>query len=846
MADGSITFSTALDNSELDRQIKDAENQIERLKKTIEQKTTKRNAIKEQIDEANQAIDETKANIDRLKARLQELKDSGEAPGSGRTQVVVEELDKASQSLVKQVDAAAKLDKQYYALDDDVARYTGKLEEAQAGYRQLSSAASASMAGAETATARAATTIRSRLGDAANGARAAMSNAANTAGNAWTMVASKVTKTMRKVFVFSLIVGAIRAIKSELSGMVASNEQFHASIENLKAVSTGFIAALGNVVLPAFIGVVNVLSGILERVAGLIDFLFGSNIAGMIGQARANASANIQASNAEAMAQNSGKAASAANKQAKAAKNLAKEQKKANRELLSFDELNVLTKEDAEDVADAMEDIPDYGVEAYAPTAAPAIDWTQSFKPDAGMFQGVLDWLDMLKKRIETDVTGPFAKIREGLQLIKKGYEELVTGIQTGDWKLVWIGIGDIIIGALYVIQGAIGAFLGWLDEVTGGHFHDFFTGIALTLQGVVDIIEGVLRGDLSQVIQGIFELIDGLALTLSGAVNGVIFLLSEAWGGVYNMLSGGIDALFDHLIEKYPEYAETFETMREIAHNVLDAIDGFVRGFLENAGKGLNNWIEGIRLVISGFLDILVGLFTGDFDRVKQGAWEVISGILKFFGINIEDAQRFITEFIEKAKKFLGGLKETITGIITGVISMAAEAFAGMVENAKGAATGIIEALGGIGGGIEEGLRGAVNTVLGTIEYALNSLIHSATDTINHLIDGANTIPGVWIPYVWVPDISLPRLAGGAVIPPNREFMAVLGDQTSGNNIEAPESLIRQIVREESSNDQQLLLLTQILTAIQAGQTLECDGYTLAKVVNRRNMINGNLYGRM
>lgn len=43
--------------------------------------------------------------------------------------------------------------------------------------------------------------------------------------------------------------------------------------------------------------------------------------------------------------------------------------------------------------------------------------------------------------------------------------------------------------------------------------------------------------------------------------------------------------------------------------------------------------------------------------------------------------------------------------------------------------------------------------------------------------------------------------LSQGAVIPPNKEFMAVLGDQKSGNNIEAPESLIRRIVREESGN---------------------------------------------
>ena len=39
----------------------------------------------------------------------------------------------------------------------------------------------------------------------------------------------------------------------------------------------------------------------------------------------------------------------------------------------------------------------------------------------------------------------------------------------------------------------------------------------------------------------------------------------------------------------------------------------------------------------------------------------------------------------------------------------------------------------------------------------------------------------------------TLPRLATGAVIPANREFLAVLGDQKSGTNIEAPMSTIEE-----------------------------------------------------
>lgn len=41
----------------------------------------------------------------------------------------------------------------------------------------------------------------------------------------------------------------------------------------------------------------------------------------------------------------------------------------------------------------------------------------------------------------------------------------------------------------------------------------------------------------------------------------------------------------------------------------------------------------------------------------------------------------------------------------------------------------------------------------------------------------------------------EIPALARGAVIPPNREFLAILGDQKSGTNIEAPLSTIEQAV---------------------------------------------------
>ena len=95
------------------------------------------------------------------------------------------------------------------------------------------------------------------------------------------------------------------------------------------------------------------------------------------------------------------------------------------------------------------------------------------------------------------------------------------------------------------------------------------------------------------------------------------------------------------------------------------------------------------------------------------------------------------------------------------------------------------------------------------------------------------------------VPDIStfeVPALAHGAVIPPNREFLAVLGDQGNGNNLEAPEGLIRQLFREELGSTAELL--RAILKAVKDGHIIMVDGAvfgrTAIKTINDSNAAAG------
>ena len=101
-------------------------------------------------------------------------------------------------------------------------------------------------------------------------------------------------------------------------------------------------------------------------------------------------------------------------------------------------------------------------------------------------------------------------------------------------------------------------------------------------------------------------------------------------------------------------------------------------------------------------------------------------------------------------------------------------------------------------------------NGLIGGFEAAINGIIGMFEKMINWIVDGLNKISfdvPDWVPVIGgktfgfnIPRanfgrVSIPRLAQGAVIPPNREFLAVLGDQKRGTNIEAPLSTIQEAV---------------------------------------------------
>lgn len=123
--------------------------------------------------------------------------------------------------------------------------------------------------------------------------------------------------------------------------------------------------------------------------------------------------------------------------------------------------------------------------------------------------------------------------------------------------------------------------------------------------------------------------------------------------------------------------------------------------------------------------------------------------------------------------------------GVLSGWLAKTSSIWNGIKNTIKNVINGII-------GGINGMIRGVVNG-LNTVIRALNRLHFNIPDWVP--VFGGRSF-GFNLSTISAPQI--PYLASGAVIPPNQEFLAVLGDQNKGTNIEAPESLIRKIMREE------------------------------------------------
>lgn len=307
---------------------------------------------------------------------------------------------------------------------------------------------------------------------------------------------------------------------------------------------------------------------------------------------------------------------------------------------------------------------------------------------------------------------------------------------------------------------------------------------------------------------------------TLLDLYNSYVVPILDEWGTrIEDLINGPLTDFVDKFLDVC---AKIIDALKQIWNNVLVPLINWILRNVIPLLAPVVQWLgdaaidllgaavkmaNGILDMLGGLIDFLVGVFTGNWKKAFSGAEKIAQGFADTCGAVIEWIGDYIlSPFMRLVKKLfsvdwvkyfgvagqapqrLFDLIKTLFGtmktVFIEIMNFIKYAFTGDWRNAWQSVKNIFSS---IMSGIGEVLRAPINNII--------SMINMAIGGINTLIRGANKLPGVNISTIG----RIPHLASGAVIPPNQEFLAVLGDQRSGNNIEAPEGLIRKIVREES-----------------------------------------------
>ena len=261
---------------------------------------------------------------------------------------------------------------------------------------------------------------------------------------------------------------------------------------------------------------------------------------------------------------------------------------------------------------------------------------------------------------------------------------------------------------------------------------------------------------------------------------------------------------MWDSIGSTWAEHGEDILAMMGTLHDGLQEIwdeiyDGIIQPVLEHIQEALA-WL---------------------WDNHLKPLWDELT---EFFASLVECVltlwnnaiQPFITHLVDTLAPIVTAVINTIVDVIGTIVATVADVIKAVVKALRGALDFVTGVFSGDWKKAWNGIRTAFSAVWDAIWSVFKGVINLIIDALNALWRGlyaaiAGVVNGVgdivekigdaigkdWGFGIPTNPPVIPKLAQGAVIPPNRQFLAVLGDQKSGTNIEAPLDTIKQAVAE-------------------------------------------------
>ena len=269
-------------------------------------------------------------------------------------------------------------------------------------------------------------------------------------------------------------------------------------------------------------------------------------------------------------------------------------------------------------------------------------------------------------------------------------------------------------------------------------NFFDMWKNGWSVLKTIFEAI-GIALAAIGAVILGAPALVAGVIASIVFAISQIVIVVHDNWDAIKSWWSGTAVPFFQ-------------------------MVWNYIVQFISNIAAGIK---EKVMLIVNVIASVI------------RGSMSTISAV--FNGIK------------NTISSILNAIKTTIISIVQSIVTGSTAPLQNMKTAWVNVFNTIKSSIVNIMSSMWNGIRNVINSILSGIQSMANNVING----INTVIRAMNAIPKINLSIPTVGQISIPHLAKGAVIPPNKEFLAVLGDQSSGTNIEAPLDTIKQALAE-------------------------------------------------
>lgn len=582
-----------------------------------------------------------------------------------------------------------------------------------------------------------------------------------------------------------------------------------------------FMSIIGQALIQVLLPVIRVLNQI---VSSLIDIAnaFNAAISAIFG----GATTQIQQTQAAVGDVSAGidEAVDNQNALTDATKETNKEQQKS---LATFDEINTLSSGTGGTGGGGSAGAGGVGLSQFTPITSDNI-------VEGGAEKKILDLIEQLKNAFqpfEDSFNQAFSEISAGANRLLEVFGNVWNDIQSLGPPLYSWFTNEFI------------EFLNQFIETVGTIIGGIFDSIAMVLEDLWNtLLFPSLEQFTSDTLPALTEWATQFLETIETLFINVKSLFDQIWEDAFvpflDLLADIWTGLWEGWLNVWNEYGEEiFSKIREAISSTFDTLQ--------------NIWETIVAPIWQTFMDTLDELWNEHF----QPLWE---NMVEFVTLLGELALTIYNNFI---LPIVNWFVDTFGPVIAGAVSTVIEVLGGFVGIAVDVANGVLEALNGVlnfligvfsgdweraWDGISQVFKGVWNGIVGVLEGAINLIIRGVNWLISQLNKVSFSIPD-WVPAVGgksfgfnipkISELSIPRLAQGAVIPPNREFLAVLGDQKSETNVEAPLSTIEQAL-------ENVLNRTGFNQNSQVEAVIEVDGRQFGRLVYKYGNDSGRIIG--